>query len=41
MQEDFQTALGANYWNDLRSELERLAKLVVNLEAARERVKAD
>ncbi len=41
MQEDFQTAVGANYWNNLRSELERLAKLLVNLEAARERVKAD
>jgi DNA-binding MarR family transcriptional regulator len=31
MQCEFQTAVGPNYWSNLRSELERLAKLAVSL----------
>jgi DNA-binding MarR family transcriptional regulator len=32
---EFQTAVGPNYWTNLRSELERLAKLAVSLENTR------
>jgi DNA-binding MarR family transcriptional regulator len=35
MQCEFQTAVGANYWTNLRAELERLAKLAVSLENTR------
>jgi DNA-binding MarR family transcriptional regulator len=32
-QEDFQSAVGPTYWNELRAELERLAKLAASMEA--------
>jgi DNA-binding MarR family transcriptional regulator len=35
MQAEFQTAVGPSYWSNLRSELERLAKLAVSLENTR------
>jgi DNA-binding MarR family transcriptional regulator len=35
MQAEFQTAVGPTYWSNLRSELERLAKLTVSLESTR------
>jgi hypothetical protein len=35
MQAEFQTAVGPSYWSNLRSELERLAKLTVSLESTR------
>jgi DNA-binding MarR family transcriptional regulator len=34
-QSEFQTAVGPNYWSNLRLELERLAKLAVSLENTR------
>jgi DNA-binding MarR family transcriptional regulator len=34
MQSDFEMSVGRNYWNELRSELERLAKLAASLENA-------
>jgi DNA-binding MarR family transcriptional regulator len=41
MQANFQNAVGRTYWNDLRSELERLAKLATSLEAERARIAAE
>ncbi len=38
IQTEFQTAVGSSFWSNLRSELERLAKLAVNLERRRLRL---
>lgn len=37
-QSDFQAAVGRNYWNELRAELERLAKLAARMEEVRAEV---
>ena len=40
MQSDFETTVGRNYWNELRLELERLAKLAARLEEGRREIAA-